>query len=119
MKLRSGSVAQSVEQRPFKALVPGSSPGRPNRLSVEGYILRGDCSYIGATENLQRRIAEHTRGTNHTTCRFDSHIELVVAKDILSMVEALKLERSVKRKRTRDLQSQFRSLRLKKQPTPE
>jgi hypothetical protein len=27
-----GSVAQSVEQRPFKALVPGSSPGRPNPL---------------------------------------------------------------------------------------
>ena len=26
---RRGSVAQSVEQRPFKALVPGSSPGRP------------------------------------------------------------------------------------------
>jgi serpin B len=25
-----GSVAQSVEQRPFKALVPGSSPGRPS-----------------------------------------------------------------------------------------
>jgi hypothetical protein len=24
-----GSVAQLVEQRPFKALVPGSSPGRP------------------------------------------------------------------------------------------
>jgi hypothetical protein len=29
VKLRSGSVAQLVEQRPFKALVPGSSPGRP------------------------------------------------------------------------------------------
>ncbi len=27
-----GSVAQSVEQRPFKALVPGSSPGRPSLL---------------------------------------------------------------------------------------
>ena len=27
--VRGGSVAQSVEQRPFKALVPGSSPGRP------------------------------------------------------------------------------------------
>src|SRR5438477_10985487 len=26
---RCGSVAQSVEQRPFKALVPGSSPVRP------------------------------------------------------------------------------------------
>src|SRR5439155_19833698 len=30
--LHSGSVAQSVEQRPFKALVPGSSPGRPTLL---------------------------------------------------------------------------------------
>jgi hypothetical protein len=29
-RFASGSVAQSVEQRPFKALVPGSSPGRPN-----------------------------------------------------------------------------------------
>ena len=28
-RFRRGSVAQSVEQRPFKALVPGSSPGRP------------------------------------------------------------------------------------------
>jgi hypothetical protein len=27
--LQSGSVAQSVEQWPFKPLVPGSSPGRP------------------------------------------------------------------------------------------
>jgi hypothetical protein len=32
VKLRAGSVAQSVEQRPFKALVPGSSPGRPTLL---------------------------------------------------------------------------------------
>ena len=31
-RLSHGSVAQSVEQRPFKALVPGSSPGRPNFL---------------------------------------------------------------------------------------
>src|SRR5438876_11861570 len=29
VKFRRGSVAQSVEQRPFKALVPGSSPGWP------------------------------------------------------------------------------------------
>jgi hypothetical protein len=28
-RFRRGSVAQLVEQRPFKALVPGSSPGRP------------------------------------------------------------------------------------------
>ncbi len=29
IRLQSGSVAQSVEQWPFKPLVPGSSPGRP------------------------------------------------------------------------------------------
>src|SRR5256885_8453677 len=35
MKLQAGSVAQSVEQRPFKALVPGSSPGRPKPLETD------------------------------------------------------------------------------------
>ena len=35
--LRGGSVAQSVEQRPFKALVPGSSPGRPNEFPWPGF----------------------------------------------------------------------------------
>jgi len=55
------------------------------------YILRGDRRYyIGATENLQRRTAEHERGSNHTTRRFGSQIELVVAKELPSMVEARK-----------------------------
>ena len=64
------------------------------------YILRGDrCYYIGATENLQRRTAEHERGSNHTTRRFGSQIELVVAKELPSMVEARKLERILKRKK--------------------
>ena len=30
-----GSVAQSVEQWPFKPLVPGSSPGRPTTFPTE------------------------------------------------------------------------------------
>ncbi len=33
-RFRPGSVAQLVEQRPFKALVPGSSPGRPTPLNI-------------------------------------------------------------------------------------
>jgi hypothetical protein len=33
-----GSVAQSVEQRPFKALVPGSSPGRPSPSKIAIYL---------------------------------------------------------------------------------
>ena len=64
------------------------------------YILRGDRRYyIGATENLQRRTAEHRRGSNHTTRRFGNEIELVVAKELPSMVEARKLERILKRKK--------------------
>ena len=33
------------------------------------YILRGASGryYIGSTENLARRLAEHQRGSNHTT----------------------------------------------------
>ena len=62
------------------------------------YILRGDRRYyIGATENLQRRTAEHKRGSNHTTRRFGSQIELVMAKELPSMVEARKLESQTKK----------------------
>ena len=95
-----GSVAQSVEQRPFKALVPGSSPGRPTLLMAWVYILRGVRRfYIGATENLDRRTAEHRRGSNYTTRRFGDQIELVVAKELPSMAEARKLEGTLKRKK--------------------
>ncbi|PYI74285.1 MAG: hypothetical protein DMF01_10780 [Verrucomicrobia bacterium] len=64
------------------------------------YILRGTRRYyIGATDNLERRRAEHRRGSNHTTARFGGKIELVVAKELPSMAEARKLESSLKRKK--------------------
>src|SRR5262249_26977735 len=64
------------------------------------YIVRGDRRYyIGATENLERRMTEHQRGSNHTTRRFGPQIELVIAKEVPSMVEARKLERALKRKK--------------------
>ena len=100
-RFSAGSVAQLVEQRPFKALVPGSSPGRPSESSMAWvYILRGaHRHYIGATDNLQRRIAEHKRGSNHTTHRFGTQVELVVAKQLPSMAEARRLEQILKRKK--------------------
>ena len=71
------------------------------------YILRGTRRYyIGATENLERRMAEHKRGSNHTTLRFEGQIELVVAQELPSMGEARKLERTLKRKKIRGWQSQ-------------
>ena len=64
------------------------------------YILQGVRRYyIGATDNLERRIAEHKRGSNHTTQRFGGQIELVAAKELPSMAEASKLERALKRKK--------------------
>ena len=64
------------------------------------YILRGVRRYyIGATDNLERRMAEHKRGSNHTTHRFGGQIELVVAKELPSMAEARKIERILKQKK--------------------
>ena len=64
------------------------------------YILRGVRRYyIGATEDLDRRTTEQKSGSNHTTHRFGDQIELVVAKELPSMAEARKLERSLKRKK--------------------
>jgi predicted GIY-YIG superfamily endonuclease len=64
------------------------------------YILRGAHRYyIGATENLERRVAEHRRGSNHTTRRFGGEIRLVVAKELGSMTDARNLERTLKRKK--------------------
>jgi len=64
------------------------------------YILRGARRYyIGATDNLERRTAEHKRGSNHTTHRFGDQIELAVASELSSMAEARELERTLKRKK--------------------
>ena len=65
-----------VEQRPFKALVVGSSPTQPIFCSMAWvYILRGSCGryYIGSTENLDRRLAEHRRGKVHSTVGSANH----------------------------------------------
>ena len=64
------------------------------------YILRGARRYyIGATENLDRRIAEHRRGSNHTTRRLGGELLLAAAKEVPSMAEARTLERQLKRKK--------------------
>jgi predicted GIY-YIG superfamily endonuclease len=68
------------------------------------YILRGSRRYyIGATENLNRRIAEHRRGSNHTTRRFSRQIVLAAAKEVPSMVEARAIELRLKRKKNPQL----------------
>jgi predicted GIY-YIG superfamily endonuclease len=64
------------------------------------YILRGgNRYYIGATDNLERRLAEHKRGSNHTTRRFGADVMLIAANELPSMIEARALERQLKRKK--------------------
>ena len=68
------------------------------------YILRGGRRYyIGATDNLDRRMAEHQRGSNHTTHRFGAKLELVGAKQLPSMIEARPLDLQLKRKKNPQL----------------
>jgi putative endonuclease len=65
------------------------------------YILRGASGrhYIGSTDNLERRIAEHRRGRNHTTRRFGVNVELLAAKELSSTAAARNLEIALKRKK--------------------
>jgi putative endonuclease len=91
-----------VEQRPFKALVVGSSPTQPSFYSMAWvYMLRGSCGryYIGATENFQRRVAEHRRGKVHSTRRFGQPLEVVCTREMPSMDSARELERKLKAKK--------------------
>jgi predicted GIY-YIG superfamily endonuclease len=78
------SPKKALLRRWFRVRVPADP--RSNMAWV--YILHGARRYyIGATENLERRTAEHKRGSNHTTHRFGGQIELVAAKELPSMAE--------------------------------
>ena len=65
------------------------------------YILRGKSGryYIGSTDNLGRRLAEHQRGSNHTTRRLGGEIELIAEREVSNMTEARALELELKRKK--------------------
>jgi predicted GIY-YIG superfamily endonuclease len=65
------------------------------------YILRGSSGryYIRSTENLERRLNEHRRGSNHTTRRFGEMIELVLSRAVDDAAEARRIELALKRKK--------------------
>src|SRR5205807_4260847 len=65
------------------------------------YILRGASGryYFGSTDDLERRIAEHQRGDNHTTRRFGGTIEPVACRELPSIAGARKFEIALKRKK--------------------
>ncbi len=65
------------------------------------YILRGSLGrhYIGSTVDLDARFAQHLRGHTATTKRLGGKLEIVAKKEVSTLAEARKIERSLKRKR--------------------
>ena len=62
------------------------------------YILRGASGryYIGSTENPDRRMNEHRRGSNHTTRRLGYPLELIAKAEFNTITEARHVERRLK-----------------------
>ena len=62
------------------------------------YLLRGTSGrfYIGCTDNLAARLAQHQRGHNHTTLRLGLPVELVGSREFPTRAEALLIERRLK-----------------------
>jgi len=65
------------------------------------YILRGSSGryYIGSTEDLPRRVAEHRRGSNHTTRRLGGELKVVASRIVGNGTEARRIELALKRKK--------------------
>ncbi len=68
------------------------------------YILKGESGrhYIGSTVDLEQRLAQHNRGHTHTTRRLGA-LSLVACKEVGSLTEARRLERSLKAKKNPNL----------------
>ena len=62
------------------------------------YILRGTSGrhYIGATRDLEARLAEHRKGGVKTTKRLGHPLELVVTAEFPEIKEAMAAERMLK-----------------------
>jgi predicted GIY-YIG superfamily endonuclease len=65
------------------------------------YILKGSSGrhYIGSAVDLDARLAQHRRGHTYTTKRLGENLELVASKEVATLNEARKIERTLKAKK--------------------
>jgi predicted GIY-YIG superfamily endonuclease len=90
-----------VEQGTHKPLV-GSSTLPPGTLLMPWiYILKGSSGrhYIGSAVDLDARLAQHRRSHTYTTKRLGENLELVASKEVATLNEARKIERTLKAKK--------------------
>jgi predicted GIY-YIG superfamily endonuclease len=65
------------------------------------YILRGSSGrhYIGSAVDLDARFAQHVRGHTHTTKRLGQDIEVIASKEVATLTQAWRIERTLKAKK--------------------
>ena len=65
------------------------------------YILRGSSGrhYIGSAIDLDTRYAQHLRGHTATTKRLGARLEIIAKKEVPTLLEARRMERTLKRKK--------------------
>ena len=65
------------------------------------YILRGSAGryYIGSTVDFDARLAQHLRGHTATTKRLGDKLEVIAKKQVVTLGEARRIERMLKRKK--------------------
>ena len=106
-----------VEQRTHKPLVAGSIPASGTIFWVRAevavtslfakngiampstvYLLRGSTGrcYIGCTDDVTVRLAQHQRGHTHTTVRLGLPVTVIAKKSFSTRLEALRVERKLK-----------------------
>ena len=69
------------------------------------YILRGSNGrhYIGSCVDLETRFAQHLRGHTATTKRLGEKLEIVAKKEVATLENARRIERTLKRKKNPSL----------------
>jgi predicted GIY-YIG superfamily endonuclease len=90
-----------VEQGTHKPLVGSSNLPPGSSIMPWVYILRGSSGrhYIGSAADQHARLAQHRRGHTHTTRRSGENLELVGSKEVATLDEARKIERTLKAKK--------------------
>jgi predicted GIY-YIG superfamily endonuclease len=65
------------------------------------YVLRGSSGrhYIGSAVDLDARFSQHLRGHTHTTQRLGESVQVVASKEVATLTEARRIERTLKAKK--------------------
>jgi predicted GIY-YIG superfamily endonuclease len=85
-----------IEVFPF-TLVPNENQGGFMLWHVYMLRLQNDCIYVGLTDDLERRLAEHQSGNGGKTTSDSQPVALIYSESLPDRFAAAKRERQLKR----------------------